>query len=464
MTIEFGPQGLKTQSLEEIQEEVRQDYRDEFGESFNVANETIAGKEIGIYAERELLLQEGIQFCYSSNYRSTSQGINLDYNLEITGQARQGSTNSTVIVYVRGTPNQAIAAEALKITVDETAEIFLNSSSATIGSLGQKTATSITQTIGLATVTISGGHSYPDESFVFIEGSDQEGYNLLTEISNVTGTTFDYVVDAGTVSPSTGSVTVYEATPINMSSQDTGPIVALAGTLKNISGSVPGVTRAENADDATEGVNTETDPEARQRANDTVNIAGGGFREAILAKLKAVPGVTSADVFENNTNTTDVDGRPPGSVECFVFGGTDEDVAEAVFNSVSDGVRPFGNITVPLTDSEGQDVTIQFSRLTQVRIFSDVIVVVNNDIEQGPIYPVGGDAQIKAALALIEFDPGQDVWEEFLKGQITSLVPGIKSMSLTYDTETPPLNTAEIPISAAQFANIDSSDVGVSSS
>jgi hypothetical protein len=461
----FDATGLKVQSVAEIKTELIQDYQDEFGTTHNVADDSLSGKEIGIYAEREALLQEAIQFTYSSNYRSTSQGVNLDYNLEITGHARQGATNSTVTEYVRGTSGQSIAAEALKVTVDDTGDIFQNPSSATIGTLGQKTVTSITHTLGVATVTISGGHSYPSGSFVFIEGAEQSGYNKLTEISGVTATTFEYTVDAGTVSPATGSITAYEATPIPFESQETGPVVALAGTLKNISGSVPGVVRAENADDAVEGVNTETDPEARARADATVNIAGGGFREAIIAKLLDVTDVTTATVFSNVTNDVDANGRPPGSVECFVSGGTDADVAEGVYNSVSDGVQTFGNVTEIVTDSQGQDLTIKFSRLVQTRIYVDVTLTTNTDIDQGPIYPASGDDQVKAALALIKFEAGQDVWPEFLKNAITSAVPGIKEITLIeFEDSTPPTNTATIVIPPTNFANIDSSDVTVTSS
>ncbi len=464
MTITFDSTGLKTQSVAEIITEVEQDYRDEFGPSFQVESGTITGKEIGIYSERELLLQEAIQFLYSSNYRSTSQGVNLDYNLEITGHARQGATNSTVIVYVRGTNGQSISAEALKVTVDETAAVFQNPAAGTIGTLGSESVTGIARVGSVATVTISGGHSYPTDSYVFIEGADQSEYNILTQITNVTGTTFDYTVDSGAVTPATGSITAYEASPIPMESQETGPIVALAGTLKNISGSVPGVVRAENADDATEGVSAETDAEARARANATVNIAGGGFREAILAKLLDVTDVTTATVFENVSNVVDSSGRPPGSIECYVAGGTDVAAATGVFNSISDGVRSWGNVTETITDSQGQDIDISFSRLIEVRIYADVTLTTNSDPDQGPVYPGAGDTQVKAALAAVEFEPGQDLWPEFLKNAITSAVPGIKEITLLeFDEVTPPVNTTTIAISPTEYANIDSSDVTVTS-
>lgn len=463
MPIEFGPSGLKIQDLNEIQSEVAQSYRDEFGPSFDISAESEAGKESSIYDEREALLQEAIQYSYSSAYRNSSQDIDLDRNLEVTGQTRQGATRSEVVEYLRGTPSQSIVAEAMKVTVDQTGEVFFNPSAETLGSISAQGITSITHTLGVATATISGGHSFPEDSFVFIEGAEQSEYNKLTEITGVTGTTFDYLVDSGTVSPATGSITSYEATPVSFESQETGPIVALAGTLINIAGSAPGVVRAENIDDAIVGANQETDAEAKTRADESVNIAGGGFREAIIARLLNVSGVVSATVFANVSNVIDPDGRPPGAVECFVAGGTDEDVSEGVFNSVSDGIQTFGNVDEVITDSQGQDVDISFSRLDEVELNIKATLTTNIDIEQGPIYPVNGDDQIKSALALIEFNPGQDIWEEFLKGTITSQVPGIITMTILFDVDIPVVNSSTIVIAPTEFGNIDTPDVEVNS-
>lgn len=463
MPLEFGSDGLKTQSLAEIIAEREAEYRDKYGDSFVLDESTEVGKSIRIEAEAELNLQEGLQFAYNSSFRSTSEGVQLDRQLELTGQARQGATKSTVVEYIRGTPGQAIIAEALQVTVSQTGIPFINPASANIGSLGQKSVTSITQILGVATVTIAAGHSFPDASFVFIEGAEQDGYNKLVQITAITGTTFDYLVDPGTVSPATGTITAYEASPIPMESIDTGEQIALAGTLINIVGSVPGVQRAENALDATLGLETETDPEAKSNADATVTQAGGGFREAIIAKLLNTLDVISATLFSNVSNITDPDGRPPGSVECFVGGGTDEDVANSVFNSVSDGIQTFGNVPIVVVDSQGQPIDISFSRLVERRIFVDVTITKNTDPEQGGVYPGNGDDQVKAALALIQFSPGQDLWETTLKNAITSAVPGIVTLVVKFDLTAAPTNTAPISIPPTEFANIDSTDVAVTS-
>lgn len=461
MPLQFDGNGLKTQSLAEIEDELRASHREIKGDAFILDESSEVGKEIGIYAERELLIQELAQFLYDSGFRSTSEGVQLDRQLELTGQARQGATKTKVTVYVKGTTGQSVDAEALNVTVSLAGPPFFNPSAATLGILTAKSIDSITQVAGVATAVISAGHSFPLDSFVYIENFEQDGYNILAKITAITSTTFEYLVDSGTVSPGTGSGTAYEASPIAMESINFGPAEALSGTLKNIVGSVPGVQRVENFLDAAQGTEIEKDGEAKQRADDTITQAGGGFREAIISKILNVTGVISVKVFANTSNDTDEQGIPPGHLEILVSGGTDVDVAQGVFNSVSDGIGTFGNVTEIITDSQGEDLTIKFSRLVLKRIFVDVVVVTNSDEDQGPVFPGNGNTQIQSALAALTFFGGQDLWSSTLKAAVIS-VPGVVSItSIKFGFSASPTNTATIVIPPTEFADIDSSDVGV---
>jgi uncharacterized phage protein gp47/JayE len=463
MVLKFDESGLQTESLAEIKEKLREDYRISFGASFNLDESSITGKEIGILAENLALIQEAIQGVYSSGSRTTASGVSLDREGELLNLARKPATFSSATVYVRGTPDTLVNANQLKATVDGTNDTFQNGDSFTIGSLPSESIDTLTQTGGIATATISGGHSFAESSYVFIRGADQEGYNLLAQISNVTSTTFDYSVDNSTVSPSTGSATAYQATPVNFLALVTGPINAFAGTLTQIVGTVVGVDEIENASDATLGSEVETDAQYRQRLDDSIGVTGGGHREAILASIRGVSGVQSQVVYENVEGFTDSDGRPAHSVECFVEGGSDADIAQAIYDTVSAGIRTFGNVTEVITDSEGESVNISFSRLVIVEIYVDVTLTVNTDIQQGPVYPVDGDDQVKQALSSINFSPNFDVWETSLRSAVLSINGVISVDSLFFDKTASPANTSSIVILPTERANIDSSNVTVSS-
>jgi uncharacterized phage protein gp47/JayE len=463
MSISFDGNGLVTQNLNEILNETYDQARSLFGNAFKVDKDPLLRNLISIGSEREVLIHELIQAIISNLYLPTAEGNNLDLVAQIIGTTRQPATSSTVLVFVRGTPSQAIAANTLKITVELTGESFTNLSAATLDSQASVVAVSVTQSAGVATVTMA-SNPFADDEFVFIRSANETGYNLLAKVDNSTGTTFTYPVDSGLASPATGAITIYKASPVLMTSGNTGPIAALANTLNNITGAVTGVTEANNFSDATLGRNLETDTEFRARTKNSVSIAGGGFREAIITKLLNVLSVNSATLFENNRNTTDAGGRPAGSVECFVEGGTDVNVSVGVVNSVSAGVRMFGNTEETYTDSQGEEVIVGFSRLVKVEIYVDVTVTTNTDAAQGPTYPVDGDAQIETALAAITFDAGFDVWESTLRKAVTSIAGVVDVTSLTFAKTASPINTATIAIVPTEFANVDSANVNVTSS
>jgi hypothetical protein len=455
----FNENGLKTDSLQEIIDEIIVLFRDKYSSSFNVAPDSKIYGLLSIFAERELLLQEAIQGVYFSLSRVQSKGVSLSNNLEITGHYKRPASSSMAEVYVRGTPSQTISANSLNVSVDETEEVFYNDESITLNSLSSESIDSITQVGGVATVTISGGHPFINGDHVYVRGLNEPEYNVLADIYNATGTTFDYTVDVGAVSPATGSGTAYPTTLVPLLSVNTGPIVALSGALRNIVGSVTGVDEAINTEDATLGTNAETDAEARARAQDTSSVLGGGYRDAIISKIYAVNGVTSVALAVNDgPDLIDPEGRPLCSFEAFVDGGDDTEIANAILQSGAAGVGTFGGVTVTVQDSEGQDIDVSFSRLIATRIYVEATIIKNTDSSQGPVYPAGGDDAIKAALSSLEFLAGQDVWEATLKNAITS-IDGVISTTVKFDTVTPPVNTSTISIANTTYANIDSGDV-----
>lgn len=471
MPVIFNENGLKTQTLAEIKDELKngytydgedkKGYKQFYGAGIQLEDDTNPGKELTIYAEREQLLQETIQAIYYAAYRATAAGISLDRALEAIEQQRQAALPSTVVIYAAGTPSTTVDAEELKMSVDGTEEIFFNIAAFTLGSLVDESVDSIIRVGNVATATISGGHSFPENSFVFIEGTEQSEYNNLKQIFNVTGTTFDFNVSGTPTTPATGTIIAREATAFNAQSENTGPIQALAGAITTISTAVIGVDRVENADDATLGRNTETDPEARTRADESLAVLGGSTQKAIKAKMLDISGVTFATVFQNVTDFVDANGLPPHSIRVVVDGGSDADIWNVLYEeAVSAGIFMDGTEQTTIIDDNGDPQPVAFSRPVSVRLYVDAGngLVTNSDPAQGLIFPADGQDQIKANLAAIDFQLGGDVWPAKIKEAINK-VDGVISSDPEFDTITPPVNKAVIPIAASSRANIDSSDV-----
>lgn len=158
-------------------------------------------------------------------------------------------------------------------------------------------------------------------------------------------------------------------------SVDFGPIIALAGTLTTIETAVSGWTAVTNAADAVLGRDRETDSAFRMRREEMLRSSGNAALDAIRTKLlRDVAGVVACSVFENTTSVVDVDGRPPKSIEVLVQGGTDTDVATAIWESKAGGIETFGADFTYITDSTGQQRQIYFSRPTELRSYVHVEV------------------------------------------------------------------------------------------
>lgn len=454
--------GLQTQSLAEIKTEYQEAITDKFGAGHLVDDKSNFGKWLGIASERESLIQEILNAVYESPYVSTAGGVSLDRVFEITGITRQGATESVVsTMYATGTPSTAVTAEELTISVEQAGDLFRNTATFSLGSLGDKTAASITRSGTTVTVTITAGHSYLDASWVFIEGADQDEYNILTTITNITGTTFDYELSGSLpVSPATGTLEVKEATNFNAESVETGAIAALDGSLTVIETAVSGIDRVENADDAVLGNSTETDPEGRVRYSSSLSQLGGATIDAIKAKLENVPGVGSGNavVFQNVTDSIDAEGRDPKSVEAFVTGGADQDIFDALLAVVAGGIKQFGNVTGTSTDSSGNSQPTAFSRLTDVPIFVDIVVITNSDPDQGPVFPGTGEQDIIDNLSSLEFQAGWDVTKGRIDNAVTSVAGVTSVVSLFAKTSSPATDTTVVII-ATEIAGIDSGDI-----
>ncbi len=124
MALELTETGLTIQPLEEIQSELRDAYRVEFGENTPVAADTIFGQQISIQAEREALLQQRIADVYGSNNPKNAVGVPLDVLSALTDTFRKGSTASkSSSGLVTGTPGTIIT-NASQVRLIQTQELW----------------------------------------------------------------------------------------------------------------------------------------------------------------------------------------------------------------------------------------------------------------------------------------------------------------------------------------------------
>jgi len=240
---------------------------------------------------------------------------------------------------------------------------------------------------------------------------------------------------------------------------ETGPTEADINTLSVIETPVTGWLSATNLIAADPGRVIEPDVDLRQRRQVEVRVGPGPSTPGLVHVLLETAGVDAAQVFPNETDEIDADGRPPHSVECVVSGGRDSDVAVAIFGRVASGIQTFGNTVEVVVDTQGFSHSIRFSRAVDVPIWVDVDVLSLYDEETLPALAAGAITQ-----AIVDFGRtfrgGLDVIPQRLSGAIFAAVPGLSEITVEVGL-TPVTAATPISIAADEIARFDDSRVTV---
>lgn len=103
MTYGVTPNGFVTKRLADIKAEIESDLRAAFGPGVNLDPRSPLGLLVGIFAERESLIWEGLEGGYNAMYPDTAEGVPLDNVAAITNITRKPESKSTVTMTITGT-------------------------------------------------------------------------------------------------------------------------------------------------------------------------------------------------------------------------------------------------------------------------------------------------------------------------------------------------------------------------
>jgi uncharacterized phage protein gp47/JayE len=150
---------------------------------------------------------------------------------------------------------------------------------------------------------------------------------------------------------------------------EAGPVTAAAGELTKILTVISGWTGVTNTADAAPGQQVEADPALRARRAASVALPSQSLADALQAALAALPGVSDAVVYTNNTGATDAKGLPSHSMNAIVVGGTDADIANAIWVNASMGVTKVGSHSLTVTDTQGNPQLMQWDTAADTDVY-----------------------------------------------------------------------------------------------
>lgn len=376
--------------------------------NLNTESTSVLGQIIGVLADQVSEDWDVLEDVYLSQYPDSAADASLDGIGSITGATRLPATASTVDLIATGDDATALA----------------------IGRQARVPSGGIFETTAAATINLATAWApttYYDVGDIVRNDSPENIY-----ICAIAGTS------AGSGGPTGEGTAIVDGsatwrfvgdgegyTTVATEATETGPTVGLAYQVTEIVTAVSGWDSVNNLADATVGTDIETDAAFRVRRENLLTVSGKGTVDTIRAKLLLVDGVTEAFVFENTTDVTDSNGVPPHAIECVVLGGTDADIAQAIFDDKPAGIATYGgDITEVVVDSQGTSHTINASRADPVEMFLDITVVTDGN------YAADGDTQVAAQLKALgdTLGIGDDViYNQFL-GECLTTADGVSGV------------------------------------
>ena len=262
-----------------------------------------------------------------------------------------------------------------------------------------------------------------------------------------------YIIGAG------GSVTG------SMTAVEYGPIEVPINGLDTVASAVLGWETVTNPNAAVPGDLEESDIAARRRRLDTLAVQSLSVAEAVVSRVLSIPEVRSMSFRENTAATTQtIDGisMVAHSIYACVEGGSDADVAQALYDTKTAGAGYNGSQTVSVTDPySGQITSVKFDRPTQTPILVRVTVKqtaldAQNIVRDAIMDYVNGDLPGGMGLKV-----GDDVYPFEFSGAINQVQPPLIVTNIEISTDGATWSTAPLTVGLDEVATLQRSAITV---
>ena len=274
-----------------------------------------------------------------------------------------------------------------------------------------------------------------------------------------------FYLENTTTIPVGGTTTAY------FLSQETGAIPCATGTLTTIVSQTVGWETVSNPTAAEIGYDMESDSAYKKRIK-AARYTGTALTDSIKSKLQLIDGVKSSFAIDNGKSSSIVyDGITidPHSLLVIVDGGTNEDIAKALFNSISGGCGYTAitgqSVTVQITDGAyGIVYDITFNRPDVLDI--DVVIDVSQneytgldlegDVKQAILNWASGNVANVDGLSI-----GQNVSPFEIAAAVSDQIPSlyVKNVRICLHGGTPA--TTELTCTIAEIYSIALSNITV---
>ena len=461
-------QGFERPRLPEIKSDYDQRFTDALG-PVNTNADAVVGQIIGIFAAALDDAYEALQNTYDSMYPFSAEGTSLDGAVSFVGLTRLAAAPTTVTAMCYGAESTLIPAGAIASALDNrqyvtTADTVISRSSTGHAEIEILTVSNAAnyQVIagGVSVVYTSDASATADEIAAGLAALFNPA-NFKASAANgvLTLKSFDLYSDFTLTVDSKLFIRLL-GTSVAFTSLEMGAFALPAGSLNRIDSSVLGWDAVNNLVAGDIGRAVETDEELRERHANSVRVTGAATAQAIRSRILAeVDSVSYVAIYENRTNMLDANNLPPHSFEPVVLGGSDQAVADKLFEVKPVGIEAYGNTSIQVLDENGDMQTCRFSR--PASRYAWIRVTINLlDLEEAldPEYVT----TIKNAVLTYgnSIGIGKDMTIQRFFGPIYESTPGLGGITVeaaitASPLDTPTYTTTNIVIARGELASFD---------
>ena len=252
-----------------------------------------------------------------------------------------------------------------------------------------------------------------------------------------------------------------------------GAIACPANTLNKISTAVSGWDSVNNPAAGVAGNDVENRTDFEYRRQQSIASNANSTQQSVIGAVTNVSGVLDCYIYENFTGSAVTVGStsysvPAHSIYVAVVGGSDSDVANAIFTKKSVGCNMAGNTTVTVTDTSSLALpqptySITFERPASLPIYFAV------NIGNHPNVPSNITDLVKAAITstfngsngIDRARIASDIYASSYYQAILAISPYVKLVSIKIGTTSTPTSD-EVLVGIDKVPTIDASNIVVS--
>lgn len=260
--------------------------------------------------------------------------------------------------------------------------------------------------------------------------------------SSADGTYWDLLEDV-TINDNSSVTALFEC-------ETEGAVIASPNTLNKIITTVAGWDTVNNSQAATVGTLEESQQAFEKRRYDSVALNSVGTTASVFSRVNQIDDVVGCYVIDNKTNVNKIIDDyllKPHSIYVAVIGGSNQDIAEAIYKSLSAGCDYNGNTQITVIDPHTHaKEKVTFMRPTQQNVYIKVNVfdkdlpdnyetliknaVITNFYGQDEQIEIAGEAVTRAIM-------GQDIYaSRFLPSILNKNISSLLSVQISLDNQT----------------------------